>query len=224
MALPDFLGPAIPLKLAAAAFAGAAAGGAAAASQKLAFSIQPQTQSNWCWAAVSTSVSHFYTTSSTWTQCTVANAALPRTDCCSAPGNCNQPWYLDVALQTTGNFKNMVSSSLAFADIQNEIGNDGPIGARVAWYGGGAHFMVVAGWLVGDTGTEYIDISDPIYLDSQIAYADFASSYQSGGDWTHSYFTQLPQLPQMQAWTGGLPVVTAMAVTPTVRYPEAIGA
>jgi hypothetical protein len=33
----------------------------------LAFTIQPQQQSNWCWAAASTSISHFYEPMSSWT-------------------------------------------------------------------------------------------------------------------------------------------------------------
>ena len=54
-------------------------------SVTLPFTMQVQTQSNWCWAATATSVSLFYTSSSTWTQCTVANGELNLTDCCSRP-------------------------------------------------------------------------------------------------------------------------------------------
>jgi len=66
-------------------------------SRQLAFAMQAQTESNWCWAAASTSVSHYYWFLSTWTQCRVANAELGRGDCCAspAPGPCNVPWYLD---------------------------------------------------------------------------------------------------------------------------------
>ena len=38
-------------------------------SRQLGFTMQAQTQSNWCWAATSTSVSHFYWFWSPWTQC-----------------------------------------------------------------------------------------------------------------------------------------------------------
>jgi hypothetical protein len=63
----------------------------------------------------------------------------------------------------------------------------------VNWFGGLAgHFQVIVGWLVSDSGVEYIDVSDPIYLDNQVAFSMFASGYKGGGDWTHSYLTQKP--------------------------------
>jgi hypothetical protein len=200
----------------------AALGGADPKAQKLGLSVETQLQTNWCWAAVSTSVSLFYDAGSTWSQCTVADAALPRTDCCgagaSAPDKCNKPWYLDTALKVTDNFASMISATLSFAQIQAEIGRDTPLCTRVRWSGGtAAHFQAIVGWLVGDTGVEYLDVSDPIYLDSQIAFSDFASSYQSGGDWTHTYFTQ-------PSAGGGAVAMAAVVVAISPEFPEAIGA
>ena len=96
MNLPGFLGPGTTLSPSAALGAGGGGG-------SLAFVIEPQLQTNWCWAAVSKSVSWFYDQSSPWTQCRVANAALPRTDCCGGkpppmepdamfPGICRPLW------------------------------------------------------------------------------------------------------------------------------------
>lgn len=164
------------------------------------------------------SVAHFYDSASRWTQCLVANSALPRTDCCGDgaqdPNRCNKPWYLDVALATTGNLRQMNSGRLSFRDVQSEINNSAPIGCRVGWYGGGGHFMVIAGWLVAESGTEYIDVSDPIYLDTQMVFQEFADRYQTGGDWTHIYLTQSSVL-------GG---TSAMAALKQTSDSEAIGA
>jgi hypothetical protein len=68
---------------------------------QLSFQVQQQLESEWCWAAVSTSVAHYYAPSSSVTQCLVVNQQLKRTDCCSNPSSnpCNQPGYLDQALQ-----------------------------------------------------------------------------------------------------------------------------
>ena len=104
-----------------------------------------------------------------------------------------------------------MSGSLSFAEIQSEIARNSPVGSRVAWFGGGGHFQAIVGWLVGHGGTKYIDVSDPIYLDTQIAYSEFVASYQSNGVWTHSYLTQPSTV------TGGAAVVIA-------PYPDAIGA
>ena len=212
MPLPGFLGPSIPIAAPPRRLAGAAS--LAPASGRLAFTIQKQQQSNWCWAAVSTSVSHFFSAASSWTQCLVANTTLPRTDCCGAgaadPTRCNTYGYLDRALTTTGNLRQMQSRSLSFAEVQTEIGASKPVGSRVGWYGGGGHFMAVVGWLVADSGEQYLDIADPIFLNSQILYSSYASAYQSGGDWTHSYLTQTPQA---QAALGG----NRAALTATAR-------
>ena len=49
------------------------------------FTVPAQTESNWCWAAVSTGVAHYYDNASTVTQCQVVNAQTGRTDCCTNP-------------------------------------------------------------------------------------------------------------------------------------------
>ena len=65
------------------------------ASKQLPFFMEEQTQSNWCWAATATSVSHFYWMQSYWTQCLVANAQLNQTNCCTSPAPCNVPSTLN---------------------------------------------------------------------------------------------------------------------------------
>ena len=225
MPLPPFLGPGTRINLTTATTAPPSPlGGAAPISQALSFSIQSQLQQNWCWAAVSTSVALFYNVSSGWTQCTVANRALPRNDCCGAAGSdpqkCNKPWYLDTALGVTGNLVTMSAGTLTFAQVQNEIAAGTPVGCRVGWYGGGGHFLTIIGWVVGATGTEYIELADPIYLNTQIPYIDFASAYQSGGVWSHTYLTQAVPA-QVAAALGG--VAAAVNRTGTAD-PSAIGA
>jgi hypothetical protein len=82
----------------------------------LKLTMQLQHQSNWCWAAVSTSVAHFYDPSSSWTQCEVANAQLGRTDCCgtSGSGACNVYGYLDKGLQEIGHFDHLQNGTITF--------------------------------------------------------------------------------------------------------------
>src|SRR5207344_3099259 len=97
-----------------------------------------QTQTNWCWAATSTSVSHYYWFISTWTQCKVANAELGYSNCCSStvPTACNVPWYLDKALTRTHNFVSW-SGPATFQQVRDEIDAGRPVGARIGWNGGG---------------------------------------------------------------------------------------
>lgn len=159
-------------------------------SKQLAFNMQAQTQSNWCWAATATSVSHFYWFISSWTQCRVANDELGHNDCCNnpVPSACNVPWYLDRALTRTNNFVS-VTGPASFQQIRDEIDAGRPVGARIGWSGGGGHFMVIYGYSLV-AGVEYFDIDDPIYGKSHLTVSDFSSNYQGSGTWTDTYFTK----------------------------------
>ncbi|RON11494.1 hypothetical protein BK659_01425 [Pseudomonas brassicacearum] len=157
---------------------------AAFAAASLNFTMQRQTQTNWCWAAVSASVGNYYGTGS-WTQCVVANDELDRNSCCNQPGPCNVYGYLDSALRTTRSFASMSQGSIQMNAIENQINMGRPIGIRVAWYGGGAHFLTFYG-----TNGNYVLVADSIYGYSTRALNTFPGSYNGGGNWTTTYFTR----------------------------------
>lgn len=159
--------------------------------RRLAFTMQHQQQTQWCWAAVSTSVSLYYDPSSTWTQCTVANAELGQTTCCQngASAACNTPWYLDSALQRTGNLDSFSGGTTSFAGVRTEIDSGQPLGARIGWSGGGGHFAVIEGYKPGPS-EQRVAVDDPWYGASDLTYNTFATSYQGTGGWTHSYTTE----------------------------------
>ena len=161
-------------------------------TRALGFNMQAQTQSNWCWAATSTSVSHFYWFLSRWTQCKVAGAELNLTTCCDSPvpSACNVPWFLDRALTRTQNLVQMLSSTTSFDRIKTEIDAGRPVGARIGWSGGGGHFVCIYGYTQILGILDYFDIDDPIYGKSHLTVADFTSNYQTTGSWTHTYFTK----------------------------------
>jgi hypothetical protein len=162
--------------------------------------VEHQQQTQWCWAAVSNSVSHYYDPGSTWTQCTIANAELGQTGCCTngSSAACNKPWYLDKALTRVGCFQSIASGTLSFATIRSLIGAARPPCARQAWSGGGAHFMAITCCyegilgLLGESGSmaKRLKITDPWYGDSIVDYTTFVSGYQGTGSWTHSYRTE----------------------------------
>jgi Papain-like cysteine protease AvrRpt2/Repeat of unknown function (DUF346) len=156
---------------------------------QLTFTMQHQQQTNWCWAAVATSVSLFCDPASTWTQCTVANAELSRTDCCGdgASGPCNVYGFLDTSLTTVGHLDHWTGSSSTFAELRTEIDAGRPLCARTAWSGGGAHFLAIIGYRILQ---EMLAVDDPWYGKSDVSFATFGSSYQGTGTWTHSYFTR----------------------------------
>jgi hypothetical protein len=160
-------------------------------SRSLAFNMQAQTQSNWCWAATARSVSHYYWFLSRWSQCKIACAELNLTTCCDAtvPDACNLSWWLAKALTRTQNFVS-VTGPVDFATVKAEIDAGRPVGARVAWSGGGAHFVVIYGYTEALFGNNYFDIDDPIYGKSHLTVSDFSNNYQNTGTWTDTDFTQ----------------------------------
>ncbi len=158
-------------------------------STVLPFTMQHQTQTNWCWAAVSTSMSHFYNGASTWTQCLTANQQLGQTTCCVTPGSssCNQGGYLDKAMTTMGNLDAWQGGTVPVTTLNGDVLRSLPVGVRVAWSGGGAHFIGVTG-SVNSSGL--VHVQDPIYGTSDIVYNTLATKYQGTGSWTHTYFSK----------------------------------
>lgn len=162
------------------------------ADQRLDFAMQHQQQTQWCWAATSTSVAAYYDAATAWTQCTVVNAEVGRNDCCGGAGSvapCNQPWWLDRALQRVAHFNQILGSPLTITQLASELAKPAPLGTRIGWSGGGGHFMVLRGRFVSG-GVDYVSVADPWYGDSDVTYDNYRNRYQGTGSWTHSYKTQ----------------------------------
>jgi Papain-like cysteine protease AvrRpt2 len=125
-----------------------------------------------------------------WTQCGIANADLSRTDCCGtgASGPCNVYGYLDQALTTVGNFDHVAAQAASFQTVDDEIDGGRPLGVRVAWSGGGAHFLAIGGYR--ELPQQYVHVEDPWYGPSDLAFSTLTSSYQGPGTWTHTYWTK----------------------------------
>src|SRR4029079_4998564 len=96
------------------------AGGAPTCGNPLRFTMQQQQQTEWCWAAVSVSVNLFYHPASGQTQCAVANVAMGPTTCCQdgSTAQCNQPWFLDQALQIVGDLGFRDPGKATFAKVK----------------------------------------------------------------------------------------------------------
>ena len=161
--------------------------GGAPCGNPLRFTMQQQQQTQWCWAAVSVSVNLFYHPASGQTQCAVANVAMGQTTCCQdgSTAQCNQPWFLDQALQIVANLNEWTSRKATLTKVKNQINNCRPLCLRIGWNGGGGHFVTVYGY-----AAQRINIADPWYGSSVVGYGSFPSAYQGGGTWTDSYTTR----------------------------------
>lgn len=155
------------------------------------YDMQPQQQTQWCWAAVSASTSTFFDATSTWTQCQLANTEFKQSGCCQADQGgcpaCNQPYYLQNALTTTGNFASQTVGAQTIDTILAQLGSGRPVGVRIEWPDGSGHFVMVTG--VGQ-GLQMLSIDDPLFGHSYISYTAFVSAYRGNGKWNYSYFVQ----------------------------------
>ena len=161
----------------------------------LTFNMETQEQSQWCWAAVAVSVTMFYDTSDTVTQCRVANMVLNTNGCCSNPDPCNEDNFLEDALAQVNHFRApLVFEPLPFSDVEGEINDGRPLGCRIGWFGGGGHFVIIHGVSVDQTSSavnRWVAVADPLFGPSDYLINNFTSGYRQGeGEWTHSYFTQ----------------------------------
>jgi len=169
-----------------------------------AFIMQCQQESEWCWAAVAVSINAYLDPPAeteggpVWTQPRLATQVLaqelqwnPAVDCSADPNlACDQPGGLDDALTITknlmqGGFRS--NSFLDFASLQSWMDQQLPVGARILWPAGGAHFIALSGYQVFATGEQKVVVEDPLYGPSLQDYSSLRGQYLYQGIWNDSY-------------------------------------
>jgi hypothetical protein len=175
--------------------------GVAIGPRAAAFVMQAQQETDWCWAAVAVSMNAFLDPqplNATWTQPSLATKVLalefqwnPPVDCSADPHQtCDKPAGLDDALGVTGNLRQagaMFGQILDFASIQCWIDQQLPLGARIVWPEGGAHFIALSGYLVFASGEQKVVVQDPIYGPSVQDYSSLRGQYIYHGSWNDTY-------------------------------------
>jgi hypothetical protein len=161
-------------------------------SHDIGLHMERQLHSNWCWAAVATSVAKFYAPASRWTQCLVVSRELGRKTCCrkGANGSCNVAGHLQKSLKVVGHAEHppYIKRSVSFGRAQREIDAGRPLGVRTQWAGSViGHFVAVVGY---HKEFDMLTVADPYYGRQNVDYEAFRNSYRGIGTWTHSYYTK----------------------------------
>lgn len=160
------------------------------------FVMQSQCHLNWCWAAVSSSISHFYDSNSQNSQCVIANIELARSDCCDFP--CNQgglefdvPRTLASPLGWVGCLRSWdPNGSASRSTLQKELNAGRPVCARIKWLGGGAHFVVIVQF---DAESDKVIVKDSSWDRREISYDQLRTNYgDDQGKWTDTFYTKSP--------------------------------
>ena len=155
------------------------------------YSQQHQQQTQWCWAAVTSSIcAYFGDTGDEFKQCRLANRAFAQRSCCkdgSTPA-CDQPQSTREELRRVGHFAGDGSAPLDFSTIRREIDEKRPIVVRIEWSDGTGHAVVICGYEVRGS-VEYMLVKDPDDEDdSPIPVRPNRSLF--GGTWDASYFVK----------------------------------
>jgi hypothetical protein len=159
--------------------------------------IQKQLLENWCWAAVTSSISFYYNKNMRgWQQSQLAGrlldgicANINRNNADSAPGLCDR--QLDIArpLSATGHFAGQQNRPLTPEEIVSQINSGFPVCCQVLWTGlTASHFVVLYGY----EGNRLI-IGDPDPDDGGAFFVDyhtFLNNYRNGGQWVRTIATQ----------------------------------
>jgi len=169
------------------------------------FTMQIQEETYWCWAAVAVSINAFLnpppaTQLATWTQPTLATQVLatqlyPPVDCANDPNQrCDRPARLDVALTITQNLRPsgaLFGEHLTFESLQSWIAAQLPVGARIQWCGGGAHFIALYGCKVSSSGRQFVYVLDPSPTANASPgcwdYDALVEDYEQAGFWDDTY-------------------------------------
>jgi hypothetical protein len=189
--LPDFLGSLTDLLLSDVSPSQASAN-SATNPNPLSFAMQPQQQSEWCWAAVAASISSFYGDAPAKSQCELATQYL-QMPCCANPlppppppqWDGNQSYTLDVPLQVLNHLAApLIPDVMLFEDIVKDINAGKPICCHIKWDQDAphdGHFNAIVGY---DSQTQDLIIHDPYaaYGQSTVPYDTFKSNYH-GGSW-----------------------------------------
>ncbi len=168
------------------------------------FNMQCQDETDWCWAAVAVSINAYLDPPAdplgapTWTQPSLATQVLaqelqwnPAVDCSADPTlACDRPAGLNDALSITGNLMPGGYRSncfLDFASIQSWVDKQLPVGARILWPGGGAHFVALSGYQVFASGEQKVVVEDPLFGPSVQDYSSLRGQYVDYGSWNDTY-------------------------------------
>jgi Papain-like cysteine protease AvrRpt2 len=163
--------------------------------------MEIQEETNWCWAAVAVSVHNFLNSGNgNWTQGQLATPVLQTenqipagVDCSQTPALCDLTAALDDALTITGNLRPggcLQNQHLVFNSIKNWVAAKLPVGARIVWWQGGAHFIVLDGYRELMSGAQQVHVQDPLYGPSFQNYDDLVADYPPGGNWQDTYLVK----------------------------------
>jgi hypothetical protein len=164
------------------------------------FTMQPQQETEWCWAATAASVHSYLNPGcpTIFTQASLASTVLqqekkiaPGFDCTGSPGSCDFPGSLTIALTTTGNLNTALGRPMEFSEIKAALDNGNPVCVQIDWYSGGGHAIAIDGYFEYASGAQVVSVQDPLLPGATLHFYDaLKTGYQASGVWADTFTVQ----------------------------------
>ena len=153
--------------------------------------VPRQQLDSWCWAAIAAGLSEYYGTG-TPSQADIASGVLD-VDCSHFENDeqlkavANTVARLDKAMALVSCYSHWSAGKPLFDRIKFEINQGRPLAARIEWFSGGAHYVLIHGYA---DATGNILVADPMHGASEHPLAHFPARYRLGGAWTETFWTR----------------------------------
>lgn len=161
--------------------------------------IQHQEMSNWCWAAVASSISFHFDPSSDWTQVQIVAGAYGYAQDCSPDESWDRTGDIGLALSLAGCLAYRAERQIGFAKILSELNDDRPLCLEIHWGGGTGHAIIIVGCWLDANGNAYYRVADPFHNDDEEEFPPFRDlsrkrleNYLRTGQWRKTYFVRSP--------------------------------
>ncbi|EDM35386.1 hypothetical protein PBAL39_12990 [Pedobacter sp. BAL39] len=158
------------------------------------FPIQQQRMSNWCWAAVTSSVCEFYN-GPVLTQRQIVAQVKNKPICATSPPIpfCNDTADIGQAFNHVGHLHQNFNGPLSPADVIHFLSNHHLIGCQLYMPSlGGGHAVLIYDAYSDSQGNLFLRVADPAdAMLLSISHQKFLQNYRGvGGQWRRSYTTQ----------------------------------
>lgn len=165
--------------------------------------IPKQEKDEWCWAAVANFIDILIRGDELYGQCKIAKKCRPKvcTGKCEDI-NCDEEFYLDVALEKIGRLEKHVARPLKSEEVIAIINDKRPIGVRIQWPklkktdASTGHFVAIVGYFVSGQNMYYqvynsIEVANTGYgAIETVLEQELLLDYKLGGTWSDSFIAQ----------------------------------
>lgn len=160
----------------------------------LAFEMQSQQWSNWCWAATASSISHYYDPEGHLPQDEIVGRALGLPPPWIPDGSWNRDAPMLTGLRIVGCDNSTYSGYADLRQVLRQLDRANPVCVQIKWPSGNGHAVVIHGCWLDEGGADHFLVGDPGFGYSfAVPGSELRSDYlEQGGRWVQTYNVREP--------------------------------